>query len=110
MGITEAPQNPEALIIIRDNLMPRLRGLRSWMGHATPNGQSTHPFRRPLHIPRAFHQEEDFLPPQEAGQGRLAPAPRLHSTNFPRPFDGTSTSASTGMPAEAALGARGCRG
>ncbi len=75
-GSPKRPKTLEALIIHHvDNLDAKVKGFLEIVD-GSRNAEWTdlrNLFRRPLHIPRAFHQEEDFLPPQEEdpGRGRL---------------------------------------
>lgn len=67
-GSPKRPKTLEALIIHHiDNLDAKVKGFLEIV-EGSRNAQWTdlrNLFRRPLHIPRAFHQEEDFLPPEE---------------------------------------------
>ncbi len=75
-GSPKRPKTLEALIIHHvDNLDAKVKGFLEIVD-GSRNAEWTdlrNLFRRPLPIPRAFHQEEDFLPPQEEdpGRGRL---------------------------------------
>ncbi|NLE74077.1 MAG: CRISPR-associated endonuclease Cas3'' [Actinobacteria bacterium] len=75
-GSPKRPKTLEALIIHHiDNLDAKIKGFLEIV-EGSRNAQWTdlrNLFRRPLHVPRAHHQEDDFLPPQEEdpNQGRL---------------------------------------
>lgn len=67
-GSPKRPKTIEALILHHvDNLDAKVKGFLEIV-EGSRNAQWTdlrNLFRRPLHIPRANHQEEDFLPPSE---------------------------------------------
>lgn len=67
-GSPKRPKTLEALIIHHvDNLDAKVKGFLEIV-EGSRNAEWTdmrNLFRRPLHVPRAFFQEEDFLPPQE---------------------------------------------
>lgn len=67
------PHTIEALILHHvDNLDAKVKGFLEIV-EGSRNTQWTdlrNLFRRPLHVPRAAHQEEDFLPPGEDGPER----------------------------------------
>jgi len=75
-GSPKRPKTLEALIIHHiDNLDAKVKGFLEIV-EGSRNAQWTdlrNLFRRPLHVPRAHHQEDDFLPPQEEdpNSGRL---------------------------------------
>ena len=67
-GSPKRPKTLEALIIHHvDNLDAKVKGFLEIV-EGSRNAQWTdlrNLFRRPLHVPRAHHQEDDFLPPSE---------------------------------------------
>ncbi|GAB4252685.1 MAG: HD domain-containing protein [Thermoleophilia bacterium] len=69
-GSPKRPKTIEALIIHHvDNLDAKVKGFLEIV-EGTRDAAWTdlrNLFRRPLHVPRASHQEEDFLPPAEGG-------------------------------------------
>ena len=67
-GSPKRPKTLEALIIHHlDNLDAKVKGFLEIVEGSRNTGWTDlrNLFRRPLHIPRASHQEEDFLPPGE---------------------------------------------
>lgn len=71
-GSPKRPKTIEALIIHHvDNLDAKAKGFLEIV-EGSRNADWTdlrNLFRRPLHVPRAAHQEEDFLPPSEGFPG-----------------------------------------
>ena len=71
-GSPKRPKTLEALIIHHvDNLDAKVKGFLEIV-EGSRDAEWTdlrNLFRRPLHVPRARHQEEDFLPPAEDGLG-----------------------------------------
>lgn len=67
-GSPKRPKTIEALILHHvDNLDAKVKGFLEIV-EGTRDAEWTdlrNHFRRPLHVPRAAHQEEDFLPPSE---------------------------------------------
>jgi len=67
-GSPKRPKTIEALILHHvDNLDAKLKGFLEIVEGSRDTSWTDlrNLFRRPLHIPRATHQEEDFLPPSE---------------------------------------------
>jgi 3'-5' exoribonuclease len=72
-GSPKRPKTIEALIIHHvDNLDAKVKGFLEIVegSRDAPWTDLRNLFRRPLHVPRATHQEEDFLPPGEDDAGR----------------------------------------
>jgi 3'-5' exoribonuclease len=72
-GSPKRPKTIEALIIHHvDNLDAKVKGFLEIVegSRDAPWTDLRNLFRRPLHVPRATHQEEDFLPPGEDESGR----------------------------------------
>lgn len=73
-GSPKRPKTIEALILHHvDNLDAKVKGFLEIVegSRDAPWTDLRNLFRRPLHVPRAAHQEEDFLPPGEDDPGRL---------------------------------------
>jgi 3'-5' exoribonuclease len=75
-GSPKRPKTIEALILHHvDNLDAKVKGFLEIVDGSrdAPWTDLRNLFRRPLHVPRAAHQEEDFLPPGEddLGGGRI---------------------------------------
>jgi len=71
-GSPKRPKTIEALILHHvDNLDAKVKGFLEIVegSRDAPWTDLRNLFRRPLHVPRATHQEEDFLPPGEEGPG-----------------------------------------
>lgn len=69
-GSPKRPKTIEALILHHvDNLDAKVKGFLEIVegSRDTTWTDLRNLFRRPLHVPRAAHQEEDFLPPDEDG-------------------------------------------
>jgi len=67
-GSPKRPKTIEALILHHvDNLDAKVKGFLEIVdgSREAPWTDLRNLFRRPLHVPRAAHQEEDFLPPGE---------------------------------------------
>lgn len=67
-GSPKRPKTIEALILHHvDNLDAKVKGFLEIVegSRDAPWTDLRNLFRRPLHVPRAAHQEEDFLPPSE---------------------------------------------
>lgn len=67
-GSPKRPKTIEALILHHvDNLDAKVKGFLEIVegSRDAPWTDLRNLFRRPLHVPRATHQEEDFLPPDE---------------------------------------------
>jgi len=67
-GSPKRPKTIEALILHHvDNLDAKVKGFLEIVegSRTAPWTDLRNLFRRPLHVPQAAHQEEDFLPPQE---------------------------------------------
>jgi 3'-5' exoribonuclease len=67
-GSPKRPKTIEALIIHHlDNLDAKVKGFLEIVEGSRNTGWTDlrNLFRRPLHVPRASHQEDDFLPPAE---------------------------------------------
>ena len=67
-GSPKRPKTIEALILHHvDNLDAKVKGFLEIVegSRDAPWTDLRNLFRRPLHVPRATHQEEDFLPPGE---------------------------------------------
>ena len=67
-GSPKRPKTIEALILHHvDNLDAKVKGFLEIVegSRDAPWTDLRNLFRRPLHVPRATHQEEDFLPPSE---------------------------------------------
>jgi 3'-5' exoribonuclease len=65
-GSPKRPKTIEALVLHHvDNLDAKVKGFLEIVEGSRDAGWTDlrNLFRRPLHIPRAAHQEEDFLPP-----------------------------------------------
>jgi len=72
-GSPKRPKTIEALVLHHvDNLDAKLKGFLEIVegSRDAPWTDLRNLFRRPLHVPRAIHQEEDFLPPGEDGPAR----------------------------------------
>lgn len=72
-GSPKRPKTIEALILHHiDNLDAKVKGFLEIVDGSrdAPWTDLRNLFRRPLHVPRAAHQEEDFLPPGEDESGR----------------------------------------
>jgi 3'-5' exoribonuclease len=72
-GSPKRPKTIEALILHHvDNLDAKVKGFLEIVDGSrdAPWTDLRNLFRRPLHVPRAAHQEEDFLPPGEDEPGR----------------------------------------
>ncbi len=73
-GSPKRPKTLEALIIHHlDNLDAKVKGFLEIVEGSRDADWTDlrNLFRRPLHVPRASHQEEDFLPPAEGSVGEL---------------------------------------
>jgi 3'-5' exoribonuclease len=73
-GSPKRPKTIEALILHHvDNLDAKVKGFLEIVEGSRDAGWTDlrNLFRRPLHVPRAAHQEEDFLPPGEDESGRF---------------------------------------
>jgi len=71
-GSPKRPKTIEALILHHvDNLDAKVKGFLEIVegSRQAPWTDLRNLFRRPLHVPRATHQEDDFLPPGEDGPG-----------------------------------------
>jgi 3'-5' exoribonuclease len=71
-GSPKRPKTIEALILHHvDNLDAKVKGFLEIVEGSRDAAWTDlrNLFRRPLHIPRAAHQEDDFLPPGEDGPG-----------------------------------------
>ncbi|MFH0917235.1 MAG: HD domain-containing protein [bacterium] len=71
-GSPKRPKTIEALILHHvDNLDAKVKGFLEIVegSRDAPWTDLRNLFRRPLHVPRATHQEEDFLPPREGEPG-----------------------------------------
>lgn len=71
-GSPKRPKTIEALILHHvDNLDAKVKGFLEIVEGSRDAAWTDlrNLFRRPLHVPRAVHQEEDFLPPGEDGFG-----------------------------------------
>jgi 3'-5' exoribonuclease len=71
-GSPKRPKTIEALILHHvDNLDAKVKGFLEIVegSRDAPWTDLRNLFRRPLHVPRATHQEDDFLPPSEDDQG-----------------------------------------
>jgi 3'-5' exoribonuclease len=71
-GSPKRPKTIEALILHHvDNLDAKVKGFLEIVDGSrdAPWTDLRNLFRRPLHVPRATHQEEDFLPPSEDEPG-----------------------------------------
>jgi 3'-5' exoribonuclease len=69
-GSPKRPKTIEALILHHvDNLDAKVKGFLEIVGGSREAAWTDlrNLFRRPLHVPRATHQEDDFLPPGEDG-------------------------------------------
>ena len=69
-GSPKRPKTIEALILHHvDNLDAKVKGFLEIVegSRDAPWTDLRNLFRRPLHVPKATHQEEDFLPPTEEG-------------------------------------------
>jgi 3'-5' exoribonuclease len=69
-GSPKRPKTIEALILHHvDNLDAKVKGFLEIVegSREAPWTDLRNLFRRPLHVPRATHQEDDFLPPGEDG-------------------------------------------
>jgi len=69
-GSPKRPKTIEALILHHvDNLDAKVKGFLEIVegSRDAPWTDLRNLFRRPLHVPRATHQEDDFLPPAEDG-------------------------------------------
>jgi 3'-5' exoribonuclease len=69
-GSPKRPKTIEALILHHvDNLDAKVKGFLEIVegSREAPWTDLRNLFRRPLHVPRATHQEDDFLPPGEEG-------------------------------------------
>jgi 3'-5' exoribonuclease len=74
-GSPKRPKTIEALILHHvDNLDAKVKGFLEIVegSREAPWTDLRNLFRRPLHVPRAAHQEEDFLPPAEDDFGGAA--------------------------------------
>lgn len=72
-GSPKRPKTIEALILHHvDNLDAKVKGFLEIVegSRDAPWTDLRNLFRRPLHVPRAAHQEEDFLPPSEDDRER----------------------------------------
>ncbi len=72
-GSPKRPKTIEALILHHiDNLDAKVKGFLEIVEGSRDADWTDlrNLFRRPLHVPRAAHQEEDFLPPAEDGRPR----------------------------------------
>jgi 3'-5' exoribonuclease len=72
-GSPKRPKTIEALILHHvDNLDAKVKGFLEIVEGTrdAPWTDLRNLFRRPLHVPRATHQEDDFLPPDEEEPGR----------------------------------------
>jgi 3'-5' exoribonuclease len=72
-GSPKRPKTIEALILHHvDNLDAKIKGFLEIVegSRDAPWTDLRNHFRRPLHVPRAAHQEEDFLPPDEDDRSR----------------------------------------
>ncbi len=75
-GSPKRPKTIEALILHHvDNLDAKVKGFLEIVegSRDAPWTDLRNLFRRPLHVPRATHQEEDFLPPGEDDFGGVNP-------------------------------------
>jgi 3'-5' exoribonuclease len=75
-GSPKRPKTIEALILHHvDNLDAKVKGFLEIVegSRDAPWTDLRNLFRRPLHVPRAAHQEEDFLPPAEDDFGGANP-------------------------------------
>jgi len=73
-GSPKRPKTIEALVLHHiDNLDAKVKGFLEIVEGSRDAGWTDlrNLFRRPLHIPRAAHQEEDFLPPNDDESGRF---------------------------------------
>ena len=71
-GSPKRPKTIEALILHHvDNLDAKVKGFLEIVDGSrdAPWTDLRNLFRRPLHVPKAAHQEEDFLPPGEDEMG-----------------------------------------
>ncbi|OFW61209.1 MAG: hypothetical protein A2133_10930 [Actinobacteria bacterium RBG_16_64_13] len=71
-GSPKRPKTIEALILHHvDNLDAKVKGFLEIVDGSRDASWTDlrNLFRRPLHVPRATHQEDDFLPPGEDGPG-----------------------------------------
>jgi 3'-5' exoribonuclease len=71
-GSPKRPKTIEALVLHHvDNLDAKVKGFLEIVEGSREAAWTDlrNLFRRPLHVPRATHQEEDFLPPGEEGPG-----------------------------------------
>jgi 3'-5' exoribonuclease len=74
-GSPKRPKTIEALILHHvDNLDAKVKGFLEIVEGSRDAAWTDlrNLFRRPLHVPRAAHQEEDFLPPGEDGPGETS--------------------------------------
>lgn len=74
-GSPKRPKTIEALILHHvDNLDAKVKGFLEIVegSREAPWTDLRNLFRRPLHVPRATHQEEDFLPPGEDDSAGLS--------------------------------------
>jgi 3'-5' exoribonuclease len=72
-GSPKRPKTIEALILHHvDNLDAKVKGFLEIVEGSRDAAWTDlrNLFRRPLHVPQAAHQEEDFLPPEEDGRPR----------------------------------------
>jgi 3'-5' exoribonuclease len=75
-GSPKRPKTIEALILHHvDNLDAKVKGFLEIVegSREAPWTDLRNLFRRPLHVPRAAHQEDDFLPPGEEGPDGALP-------------------------------------
>ncbi len=74
-GSPKRPKTIEALILHHvDNLNAKVKGFLEIVDGSRDAAWTDlrNLFRRPLHVPRAAHQEEDFLPPAEDDPGSVS--------------------------------------
>jgi 3'-5' exoribonuclease len=75
-GSPKRPKTIEALILHHvDNLDAKVKGFLEIVDGSRETSWTDlrNLFRRPLHVPRATHQEEDYLPPAEEGPDGYLP-------------------------------------
>lgn len=75
-GSPKRPKTIEALILHHvDNLDAKVKGFLEIVDGSrdAPWTDLRNLFRRPLHVPRAAHQEDDFLPPADDDIGGVSP-------------------------------------
>lgn len=75
-GSPKRPKTIEALILHHvDNLDAKVKGFLEIVegSRGAPWTDLRNLFRRPLHVPRATHQEDDYLPPAEDGPDGCLP-------------------------------------